>query len=69
MVIMEAAASDVCQLSRIPTLFSLYNRGILKSTSDILFEADGHILDKISLIQTDIVTLDVDAIVNTTDSS
>jgi hypothetical protein len=68
MVIMEAAASDVCQLSRIPTLFSLYSCGILKSTSDALFEADRHILDKISLIQTDIVTLDADAIVNATDT-
>ncbi|KAI8049642.1 hypothetical protein BDF22DRAFT_170847 [Syncephalis plumigaleata] len=63
MAIMEAASSSVCQLSRIPTLFSLYTRGVLAKSA-----SDRHILDKISLIQADITTLDVDAIVNATDT-
>ncbi|KAI9592436.1 A1pp-domain-containing protein [Syncephalis fuscata] len=65
MVTMGPATAGVRQLSNIPTLVALYRQGLLSSPAeDPHFRPDRHFLDKISLIQADITTLDVDAIVN-----
>ncbi|KAM6504452.1 hypothetical protein JOM56_001395 [Amanita muscaria] len=56
-------------LDHIPTLTRLYRDSILRATSTVKYGHNPTLLDRISLLQGDITTIEVDAIVNAANKS
>ncbi|KAF8632196.1 hypothetical protein AX15_001962 [Amanita polypyramis BW_CC] len=68
-VIVEPCPMPSITLDQIPTLTQFYRDSILRATASIKYKYNLSLLDKISLFQGDITTLNIDAIVNAANKS